>query len=319
MPIRHLLSIADLEYGEMMDIIHRSLVLATGTVERSLIGKAVGIYFRKTSTRTRTSFSIGAGQLGAVTIAYGPKDLQTNTGENIEDTASVLACYLDALVVRTAESIAEMKLLASQNKMAIINAMSDNEHPTQALADLATMKACFDGLENIEVLYVGEGNNTAAALALALNKIPGARLTVLSPPGYGIDLDALYASGKLMRSQRGMIEQYHSCEYLPKGADVVYTTRWQTTGTSKGDPHWRDVFEPFRVTKALMETVSKPSRTIFMHDLPAVRGEEVDAEVLDGPQSVAFRQAHYKLFSAMAVLEWCILGKTLSRERTASD
>jgi ornithine carbamoyltransferase len=152
--------------------VNRSLELAgQRDHERTLAGKAVGIYFRKTSTRTRTSFTVGAAKLGAVTVAYGPGDLQTNTGETIQDTGKVLSGFLDALVVRTAESIEEMKTLASQGDMCVINAMSDNEHPTQALADLATIAEHFGRLEGISVLYVGEGNNTAAALMLALSRI----------------------------------------------------------------------------------------------------------------------------------------------------
>lgn len=305
---RHLLSIIDLEPLQLLFIVNRGLELRAEQLEskQPLDGKVVGIYFCKTSTRTRTSFTIGASKLGALPVVYGPHDLQTNTGETLPDTARVLSGYLDGLVIRTAGSLAEMKALASQNEMAIINAMSENEHPTQAIADLTTIKEHFGRLEDIHILYLGEGNNTAAALALSVSSIGGMRLTLFTPPGYGLRQEVLDQSLTLACRQGSSIEEYHSLDRLPTNVDVVYTTRWQTTGSLKQDPNWRESFKPFSVTPDLMARVSKPSGTVFMHDLPAVRGEDVHSEVLDGPQSIAFHQAHNKLYSAMAVLEWCI-------------
>jgi ornithine carbamoyltransferase len=310
MAVRHLLSIADLKPSDIEQITRRSVEIGSKDFQgaKSLEGKAVGIYFRKTSTRTRTSFTVGAARLGAITISYGPSDLQTNTGETIDDTGKVLSGFLDGLVIRTAESIAEMKALAAQDRMAVINAMSDNEHPTQALADLGTLTEHFGNLNNIKVLYMGEGNNTASALALAFARIPGAQLTILSPRGYVLDQNVMDRARKWADLYGANIQQHHTLDELREKVDVVYTTRWQTTGTTKSDPNWLKDFTPFKVTKDLFGRLST-SRTVFMHDLPAVRDQEVDAEVLEGSKSIVFRQARYKLFSAMAVLEWCILGQ----------
>jgi ornithine carbamoyltransferase len=306
---RHILSIADLSCADVSQIVRRSVQLAgRRDHEKSLAGKVVGIYFRKTSTRTRTSFTVGAATLGAVTMTFGPNDLQTNTGETTQDTGRVLSGYLDALVLRTAEGIREMEILADQPEMCIINAMSDNEHPTQALADLSAISEHFGRLEGTSVLYVGEGNNTAAALALALSRIEGAQFTAITPQGYGIDRTILAKAQEFAHEYGATIHHHHAIDDLPTGVDVVYTTRWQTTGTTKPDPLWKDHFKPFSVTAALMKKVSKPNVTVFMHDLPAVRGEDVEHGVLDGQQSIAFRQARHKLFSAMAALEWCLLG-----------
>jgi ornithine carbamoyltransferase len=307
---RHLLSLTDLAPEEISYLIDRTLQIAVGKVKdrQPLREKAVGIYFRQASTRTRTSFSLGAAKLGAHVVVYGPNDLQTNTGETIQDTTQVLSGYLDALVLRTAESIQEMQMLAAQDRMSIINAMSDQEHPTQALADLATLKEHFGRLNGLHILYIGEGNSTAIALTLGISKLHGIKLTLLTPEGYGLPQEVLEQS-QLFASQYGTyIEQYHTLDTLPKNVDVVYTTRWQTTGSTKGDSNWKEMFKPFSVTLAIMDRASKASGTIFMHDLPAVRGEDVVSEVLDGPQSIAFHQAHNKLFGAMAVLEWCIVG-----------
>jgi len=302
--VRHLLSIEDLSDGELHHLVERGAKFAGGDrPPATLAGRVVGIYFRKTSTRTRTAFSSGALRLGAQIVSYGPNDLQENTGESIEDTTRVLSGMLDALVARTAGSPEEMRVMAGQERMAVVNAMSADEHPTQAISDLTTMTCHFGRLERLRVLYVGEGNNTASALALALARYPGAELHLRTPSGYGLLPEKLgVASARAARSG-ARIEERHTMDDLPAGVDVVYTTRWQTTGTSKPDPDWRTVFEPYRVDERLM---ARLPGAVFMHDLPAHRGEEVTAPVLEGASSVAFRQAENKLHSAMAVLEWCL-------------
>lgn len=309
MAVRHLLSIAQLSPQNLAYLVNRSVSFARGDTGRSgaLEGKNIGIYFTGTSTRTRTSFTVAATNSGAGTITYGSHDLQIATGETISDTARVLSGFLDALVIRTNGSIAEMEAFAQQNEMAIINAMSENEHPTQAIADLSTLKETFDRLDDIHVLYLGDGNNTAASLALAVGLTPGMRLTLITPEGYGLSDSILETAQNLAREHGASIEHHHDVNRLPVGVDAVYTTRWQTMGVGKAEPGWEAKFAPYSVTPELMAQVSKPS-TIFLHDLPAVRGADVFDEVLDGPQSRAFRQARHKLFSAMAVLEWCVVG-----------
>jgi ornithine carbamoyltransferase len=304
--VRHLLSLLDVGPENLARLIDDALAMAARPVIPLLEGKTVGIYFKRTSTRTRSAFTVAAIKLGAVPIAYGPTDLQIATGETINDTARVLSGYLDALVIRTNDSIDEMRTFASQDDMAIINAMSDTEHPTQAIADLVTIKEVFSRLRGVEILYLGEGNNTAAALALAVALTPGMRLTLATPEGYGLRPEVLDTAGQLCRQSGSVVEEYHDISSLPRGFDVVYTTRWQTMGVPKADPHWKEKFIPYRVTRELMQRFSKNEKTIFMHDLPAVRGDDVTDEVLDGPQSVAFRQAKHKLSGATAVLAWCL-------------
>ena len=306
-PIRHMLSLADLGASELARLVDRSIKFAAarGAGPKPLTDKVVGIYFRKPSTRTRSSFTVGAMKLGARTIAYGPEDLQLVTGETIEDTARVLSSYLDALVIRTNGSIAEMRALADQSEMAVINAMSENEHPTQAIADLATIKERFGRLADIHVLYLGEGNNTATALALAVAQTPGMKVTFVTPEGYGLSEPFLEQARQLADRYGAMIRHRHSMDEPPRNVDAVYTTRWQTMGEPHADTNWRERFWPYSVTPGVMAEVSKPG-TVFLHDLPAVRGEDVDSSVLDGPQSLAWRQARHKMFGAMAVLEWCL-------------
>jgi ornithine carbamoyltransferase len=305
--VRHLLSLTDVGPDDLSRLVDHSLLLAgnNGSAQ-PLKGKTVGIYFRRASTRTRTAFTTAAIKLGGTPVAYGPNDLQISTGETIQDTARVLSGYLDALVIRTNESIDEMRTFASQNDMAIVNAMSDTEHPTQALADLVTIKEAFGRLNGIKILYLGEGNNTASALAFAVSMTEAMRLLLITPDGYGLPSSVIEQANELGRGRGSVVEQHHDMGRLPRAFDVVYTTRWQTMGESKSDPDWKEKFIPYRVTQNVMQAVSNGNGTIFMHDLPAVRGDDVVDEVLDGPQSVAFRQARHKLSSAMAVLTWCV-------------
>jgi ornithine carbamoyltransferase len=301
---RHLISIDDLTDDDLRQIVRRGAEFSAGAAEdaRPLAEAIVGVLFRKTSTRTRTAFSAGALRLGAMLITYGPGDLQENTGESVEDTAAVLSRMIDVLVARTSGPETELRAYASQSRMSVINAMSASEHPTQALADLTTITRHFGGIDGLRVLYVGEGNNTASALTLALSRYSDTELYLRTPPGYGVEQSFLDRAEVSAKRSRATIEQRHDLTGLPP-VDVVYTTRWQTTGTTKPTPDWRDVFAPFQVNQALMDACPG---AVFMHDLPAHRGDEVTGEVLDGPASIAFAQAENKYHSARAVLEWCV-------------
>ncbi|PYS75805.1 MAG: ornithine carbamoyltransferase, partial [Acidobacteria bacterium] len=160
MTVRHVLSLADLGPESLSLLVEKGLAIAAGggAHARTLEGKVVGIYFRGASPRTRTSFTVAALRLGADTIAYGPVDLQLSTGETIQDTARVLSGFLDALVIRTNSSMDEMRAFASQDEMAIVNAMSEAEHPTQAIADMVMISEAFGRTDGVHVLYLGEGN-----------------------------------------------------------------------------------------------------------------------------------------------------------------
>lgn len=300
MAVNHLISLRDLSDSALRGLVDRAQEHADGVTlrDRPLRDRIVGIYFRKTSTRTRTAFTAATFRLGGHVIALGPHDLQENTGESIDDTGRVLALMLDCLVARTAGPEEELRRWAQQDRMSVINAMTAAEHPTQVIGDLALMKRHFGRIAGLRVLYVGEGNNTAAALALSLPRLQGAELHLRTPHGYGLAADILEQA----RCSGGVITEAHHFDDLPL-VDVVYTTRWQTTGTTKPDADWRATFAPFHVDEGVM---ARLPGALFMHDLPACRGEECSAAVLDGPSSIAFEQAEFKLYGAMAVLEWCL-------------
>ncbi|MFE2286477.1 ornithine carbamoyltransferase [Streptomyces sp. NPDC059443] len=311
MSARHLISLDDLTDAELYAVVERGAAFSAGAAAPGdpLAGLVTGVYFRKTSTRTRTAFSTGVLRLGGTIVTYGADDLQLNTGETTEDTGRVFSRMLDLLVARTAGDPAEMRGWASQSRMSVVNAMSAEEHPTQGLTDLTTLLGRFGRIRDLRVLYVGEGNNTAAALALGLTRYPGTALELRTPPGYGLAPAVRERSLAHARSHGATLTEHHHMRDLPGGFDAVYTSRWQTTGSSKANADWRERFAPFQVTGALWRT--SPGAA-FLHDLPAHRGEEVTAEVLDGPHSIAFQQAENKMHSAMAVLEWCAAGVAAS-------
>jgi ornithine carbamoyltransferase/carbamoyltransferase len=299
---RGLFTLSALSGDELKALAARSCALLRDqrAHDAPLRGKVVGIVFMKTSTRTRTAFSVGTVRLGGFPISYGPDDLQTNTGESIEDTGRVFGRMLDALVARTAGPAAELREISRHGGLPVINAMTAEEHPTQGVCDLATMLLEFGTLDGLSVLYIGEGNNTASALAYGLSAMPGCRITFATPPGYGLGTAVLDEAGKRAWEAGGSVTQVHDMGELPDEADVVYTTRWQTTGTAKADAGWRERFRPFYIDEALLR---RWPGARFMHDLPAHRGEEVSGAVLEGPSSIAWTQAGMKLTSAMAVLE----------------
>jgi ornithine carbamoyltransferase len=303
--MRNLISLADLTPAEMGALVRRAVHFGSrAPVDEALSGSAVGLLFTKTSTRTRTSFWAGATRLGAEVITFGQNELQLNTGETLEDTALVLGEYLDLLVVRTNGDVRVMRRLGCTGNIGVINALTSDEHPTQAIADLAMLVEEFGELSGRHMLYVGEGNSTAAALALATALTPGFRLSLVCPDGYGLPKETLDRAAEL--SGGGLlVDQYVSFDEVSAPVDALYTSRWQTMGVPKADPNWLWAFGGYRVDSALLERFSK-QETIFLHDLPAVRGQEVDDAVLDGPASRAWRQAHHKMTAAMAVLEWCI-------------
>ncbi|WP_328552731.1 ornithine carbamoyltransferase [Streptomyces sp. NBC_00358] len=305
--MRNLISLADLTPAELDRIVQRAVFFGRAGVDRrTLDGKQVGVYFRKSSTRTRTSFWSAATRLGADVVTYGPDELQLSTGETVEDTSRVLGQYLDALVVRTNGEVEEIRRLGSSPDLAVVNALSLDEHPTQAIADLATLTEHFGSLDGLHLLAVGEGNSSGAALALAAALTPGLRLTLLCPSGYEVPKDKLDLADELAGG-KAPVTQVVSPDEVEGPVDAVYTSRWQTMGVPKANPDWLKDFEGFRIDAEFLARFGGPD-TVFLHDLPAVRGQEVTDEVLDGPSSVAWRQAYHKMTAAMAVLEWCVTG-----------
>lgn len=304
---RSLLSHLDLDDADTGRLLELTLAVAT-TPERyagALAGRAVGLVFTAPSTRTRTAFWRAARDLGADVISYGPHDLQVTTGETWADTGAVLAEYLDAVVIRTNGPSVEMRALA-RRLPATINALSREEHPTQALADYCALHEHFGQVANLRLAYCGPGNNTAAALALLLSRVAGVRCDFYCPPGSGLAPDVVAAARAAAERVGGAFRVMDAVPADPDPVDAVYTTRWRSMGVVPEPEGWRATFTPFGVTPGLFARLAEPGRTVFMHDLPAVRGEEVAAEVIDGRCSIVPRQAHHKRTAAAAAMLWSL-------------
>ncbi len=302
-----LTSLRHLTAQEVGSIVARAVALFRGAPpdRRLLADRCVGIWFLMTSTRTRIAFSAAAARLGGTPLSFGSRELQIATGETIEDTARVMGSMLDGLVIRSGMHSTELESLSAHAGIPVVNAMSTDEHPTQGLCDIATLLLHLGPLAGRQVLYVGEGNNTASALVLAAARVPRLQVFLVVPPGYGLPDALIDECHDAASGLGGSVLQSYDFAQAPPHCDAVYTTRWQTTGTSKPDPDWRRIFAPYQVSADLMRRFPA---AVFMHDLPAHRGEEVTPEVIDGPRSICWDQARMKHYSAIAVLEQVFRG-----------
>jgi ornithine carbamoyltransferase len=270
------------------------------------VGARVGLLFTAPSTRTRSTFWSAATTLGCDILHFGPADLQVSTGETWADTGAVLANVLDAVVVRTNGPQHELRELAT-TLPATVNALTYQEHPTQAIADMCALREHFGAADGLRLAYLGQVNNTARALALLVCKTPGMRLDVYTPPSLGFTPEEIDTLNETAGAT--VLRQFDHLPNDPDEVDAVYTTRWQSMGVTPDDPDWLARLRPFTITTDTMSLFGRSAR--FLHDLPAVREQEVTSEVLDGPTSLVPRQAYHKTSAAAAALLW-----TLGREET---
>ena len=264
----------------------------------ALSGRSLAMIFEKSSTRTRVSFEAGMFQLGGLGMFLSSRDLQLGRGEPISDTARVLSRYVDGIMARTyAHSTVED--LAKFASIPVINGLSDLLHPCQALADFLTVRERFGTTRGFGLCYVGDGNNVAHSLLLTGAKL-GARVSVVTPPGYAPEprvVDWAYAAAS---ETGGSIVVTTSIEEGIAGAHAVYTDVWASMGQEGEAAERAQIFEPYRVTRRLLG-MAEPD-AIFLHCLPAHRGEEVEADVIDSPASAVFDQAENRLHAQKALL-----------------
>jgi ornithine carbamoyltransferase len=299
----NLITLDDLTEYQQLTLADRAVELHRDRTlhNRPLARRIVATMFLLTSTRTRAAFSTAALRLGADLVSFFPNDLQINTGESFADTGRVLASMMDLLVVRSNTTIQKLYELSNNGALPVVNAMSSEEHPTQGLNDLAVLRLRCGDLTGLRFLYVGEGNNTAVALAKALRHIRRCHTTFCTPIGYGLDAALMQQCNDIAATNGGAVAQVSGFDELPAEVDIVYTSRWETTGTLKHDEAWRELFRPLYVDEGLMK---RWPAALIMHDLPAHRGQEISSAVLDGSRSIAWEQATMKMASAMAVLEY---------------
>jgi ornithine carbamoyltransferase len=261
---------------------------------RPLRGRTLAMVFQKPSNRTRVSFEVGMYQLGGHALSLSPQEIQMGKRETPSDTGRVLARYIDAIMVRTFDH-EELEELAGAADVPVVNGLSDAHHPCQALADLLTVREEFGSLEGVKIAYVGDGNNVAHSLAIAC-ALTGAELAIAHPDGHGPDPEVVETAGKLGAAP--VLTQDPS--EAAAGARVVYTDVWASMGQEAEAAERREEFVPFRVDEGLMGLAAEDA--IFLHCLPAHRGEEVTAGVIDGPQSRVFDQAENRLHAQKALL-----------------
>ena len=305
MPKRDLLSMADLTPREVSALLGRAIQMKGGDAARPLAGKMVALLFEKPSLRTRASFDVGVHQLGGHAFYMGPQEVGLGVREPVADVARVLTRYVDGIVARVfAQS--NLEEMARYATVPVINALSDWEHPCQTLADLLTVYEKKGRLEGVRIAFVGDGNNVARSLALGAALV-GACLTIASPPKYTLDDASLLRARELARGTGAEISTTHEpCEAV-KDADVVYTDVWASMGQEEEARQRLRAFKGFQVDSQLMRLARQDA--VFMHDLPAHRGEEVTNEVIEGPQSVAFDQAENRLHAQKAIMEFLLGGR----------
>jgi ornithine carbamoyltransferase len=309
---KDLLDVATIPRKQILDLLQLAASLKKkqrqGTPHRLLVGKTLGLLFQKPSTRTRVSFEAGMNQLGGHALVLPMGDIQLSRGETVADTARVLSRYLDGIVIRTYDhSIVEE--WAREATMPVINGLTDHSHPCQALSDLLTIQEMKGRLKGINLAYIGDGNNVANSLIEAGAKM-GMRVVIGCPSGYQPDQRVIDRARMDAQATGASIEVVENPQVAVKEADVVYTDVWISMGREREQARRLRTLTPYQLNRRLLQR-AKPD-AIVMHCLPAHRGEEIMADVLDGPQSVIIDQAENRLHMQKA-----ILSHLLSRKKGA--
>ncbi|MDX8364463.1 ornithine carbamoyltransferase [Cytobacillus sp. IB215665] len=298
-----LLTLSELNIDEIMYLLNTALYLKkasnSGKHSKVLEGQTLAMIFDKPSTRTRVSFEVGMTQLGGHALFLNSNDLQLGRGETIADTAKVLSQYADAIMIRTfAHSTVEE--LALHAKIPVINGLTDQFHPCQALADLLTVYETNKTFEGVKLVYVGDGNNVAHSLMIASAKV-GLDCVIACPKGYEPESEIYKLASQFAKESGALIDISHDPHSAIDMADFVYTDVWASMGQEKEQAERLQVFQQFQVNENLVKKAK--SNFKFLHCLPAHRGEEVTAEIIDGNHSVVFEQAANRLHVQKALLQ----------------
>ena len=288
---------APAEIEGILDLAQR-VKLQPAEFRSALAGKSLAMIFEKSSTRTRVSFEAGMFQLGGLGMFLSARDLQLGRGEPIADTASVLSRYVDGIMARTYAQ-ATVEGLALNASVPVINGLSDLLHPCQALADYMTVQERFGATRGFPLCYVGDGNNVAHSLMLTGAKL-GARVSVVTPQGFEPAERIVTAAKEIAAATDGAIRVTTSLEEGLADARAVYTDVWTSMGQEGEAAERTRAFEPYRVTPRVFGMAAPDA--IFLHCLPAHRGEEVEASVIDSPASAVFDQAENRLHAQKALL-----------------
>jgi ornithine carbamoyltransferase len=301
---RDFLSVDDLSTAELIGLLNdaEEVKRAPETWTTRLEGKQIALIFEKPSTRTRVSFEVAVASMGAHPIVLRGDELQLGRGETIEDTGRVLGGYVDAIVVRTFGQD-RIERLAEASQVPVVNALSDLEHPCQCLADLQTVREHRGALAGLVLTYVGDGNNVAHSLMLGGAKT-GMNVRIAAPAGYQPLATVLERSQEIAAENGGTVTVIEDASAAATGADVLYTDVWTSMGQEAAMTERTQALAGYQIDLALVGRAAPEA--IVMHCLPAHRGEEIAAEVIDGPQSVVWDQAENRLHSQKALLGWLL-------------
>ena len=300
--MKHLINIADMTVEEFEKILSLTeklkKQLKTGVANRTLEGKTLGMIFAKSSTRTRVSFEVGISQLGGMGLFLSSADIQLGRGESIYDTANVLSRYLNGIMIRTFKQ-SDVEDLAKYGTIPVINGLTDDHHPCQALADLFTIYEHKGSLKGKKLAYIGDGNNVAHSLAEACAKA-GMHFAIAAPKGYMCNQEIMENAAAQAKLTGGSILQTEDPVEAIKDADAVYTDTWVSMGQESEKAERVKIFMPYQVNEKLFANAKEDA--IFMHCLPAYRGYEVTEGVIDGKNSVIFDEAENRLHAQKAVM-----------------
>lgn len=298
---RHFLDLSAMEAGDLRSIIDdartRKAATRAGTAEKPLAGKMLAMIFEKPSTRTRVSFDVGMRQLGGETLFLSGTEMQLGRAETIGDTAKVLSRYVDAIMIRTTDH-ARLLELAEHATVPVINGLTDLTHPCQIMADIMTFEEHAGPVKGKTIAWSGDGNNVLHSFVEGAARF-GYRMNMAVPMGSEPDDKIL----NWARNNGGDIKLYHEPEQAVDGAHCVVTDTWVSMN-QEHRARGHNIFQPYQVNAALMAKAEQDA--LFMHCLPAHRGEEVTDEVIDGRQSVVFDEAENRLHAQKSVLAWCL-------------
>jgi ornithine carbamoyltransferase len=299
------LSIADLSQEDILQIIQRSHQMKVGGSGKPLAGKNIALLFEKPSLRTRASFQVGIQQMGGYSFYLGQQEVGLGTREPVADVARVLSGYVDCIIARvfSHHHLVEMGRYAT---VPVINALSDWEHPCQIMADLLTIQEHKGELEGLALAFIGDGNNVARSLCLALPPV-GISFAIASPPEYNLDEASLKLARQRAQGRKVRVLSLVDPSEAVRQADIVYTDTWISMGQEAESDARRRAFQGYSVDPARLSQ-ARPG-ALFMHDMPAYYGQEVPPGMLEHPQSVAFAQAHNRLHAQKAILEFVLGSK----------
>ena len=298
------ISVTDLTGSQILDVVSRAKAIKAGDFDTCLSGRTFGLLFEKPSLRTKMSFQIGINKLGGYGIYLGPEEVGLGKRETTEDISTVLSSYVDGIIARV-NSHASLTEMATFSAVPIINALSDVEHPCQAVADLLTISENKSISPETKLAFVGDGNNVSRSLSLMCASV-GISFSIATPKKYELDLDTVnLAADMAARSGATMTYCNDPIEAVYQ-ADIVYTDAWTSMGQEKESEQRIIDFQGFTVNEELL-TNANPE-VIFMHDMPVHYGEEVPKNMLSSSQSVAYKQAFNRLPAQQAILEYIYKG-----------